>query len=78
MLSTVNEIMLSDLYEAMRSKYGVGRRKVETALATCIKLNLVKRETKRLGKNPMPSLFHSLTARGKKIAVILFELEKAL
>jgi len=71
-------IMLSDLYEEMRSRYGLGRRKVDTALETCIKLGLVKRETKRIGKNPMPSLFHSLTAKGKKIADLSIKLEQAL
>lgn len=71
-------IMLSDIYHEMRVIYALGRRKVDTALETCIKLGLIKRETQRIGRNPMPSLFHSLTAKGKKVAEICIKLEQAL
>lgn len=73
-----NPIMLSDLYEGMRSTYQLGRRMVDTALEVCIRLELVKREIKRIGKNPMPSIFHSLTKKGRKISEIVLDLEKAL
>jgi len=71
-------IMLSELYDQMRSKYGLGRRTVDTALETCARIGLVKRETKRIGKNPMPSIFQALTPKGKKAAEICSELERAL
>jgi len=71
-------IMLSHLYPEMRSRYALGRRTVDTALETCIRLGLVERETKRIGKNPMPSIFHSLTSKGKKIAELCLKLERAL
>lgn len=71
-------IMLSDLYEEMHYRYGLGRRKVDTALETCIKVGLVKREMKRIGKNPMPSIFHSLTNQGIKVAKALDNLLKII
>ncbi len=78
-LNQINkQIMLSNLYEEMHKRYGLGRRAVDTALEVCIKLDLIKREIQRIGKNPMPSIFHSLTAKGKKIAKICLELEQAL
>jgi hypothetical protein len=70
-------MMLSVVYHEMMAIYSLGRRKVDTALTTCIELGLVKRETKRMGRNPMPSLFHSLTPKGKKIATIINQLERA-
>jgi hypothetical protein len=68
-------LMLSDLYYEMRKHYGLGRRAVDTAIKTCLELGLIKREEKRIGKNPMPSLFHSLNGfRGKKVAQKIEEL----
>ena len=71
-------IMLSNLYQTMHEKYGLGRRAVDSAIQTCIQLKLVKRETKRIGKNPMPSIFHELTSKGKKIAELCIQIEKLL
>jgi hypothetical protein len=56
----------------------MGRTSSESAIVICAKLGLVKRETKRIGRNPMASIFHSLTPKGQKIARICLELEKAL
>jgi len=75
---TDKPLILSELYREMHSRYKIGRRAVETAIQTCIELNLVKRETKRIGKNPMPSIFHELTPKGKKIAEICIKLERSL
>lgn len=71
-------IMLSHLYPEMRGRYALGRRTVDTALETCTKMGLVKRETKRIGKNPMPSIFHSLTKEGKECAEVILKLVKAV
>jgi hypothetical protein len=71
-------IMLSDLYYEMRKRYGIGRRTVDTAITTCIKLGLVKRVEKRIGKNPMPSLFHELDGKGKMVARTIRDLEHLL
>lgn len=69
----------TDLYQEMKIKYGLGRRTVETALAVCLKLDLIQLERLKKAKNqPMPSIFHSLTKKGEKAARILVELEKAL
>ena len=82
LLITLNQIdkpiILSDLYEEMRKRYQVGRRTVDTAITTCIRLGLVKREKQRTGMNPMPSLIHILTPKGKQIAQKLVELDKSL
>jgi hypothetical protein len=71
-------IMLSDLYQEMKKRYGIGRRTVDTAITTCLRLGLIKREEKRIGKNPMPSLFHELDGKGKMIAKKVHELEEIL
>ena len=71
-------LILSDLYEEMRKRFGVGRRTVDTAITACIILGLVKREKQRTGMNPMPSLIHVLTPKGKLTAEKLAELEKVL
>jgi len=68
----------TELHEEMKKRYHLGRRVVDSALTVLKKYKLVKRETRRVGSNPMPSLFHSLTPQGKKIASILMELESAL
>jgi predicted DNA-binding transcriptional regulator len=82
LLITLNQIhkpiILTDLYEEMRRRFKVGRRTVDTALTTCIRLGLVKREKQRTGMNPMPSLIHVLTPKGKMIAEKIAELEKSL
>lgn len=78
-LSQIEECPIQiQLHNEMRKRFGLGRKVVDSSLEVCIKLKLVKRETRRVGSNPMPSLFHSLTPQGKKIASILMELESAL
>jgi len=78
-LNDVGRSMIqSELHDEMRKRYHLGRKVVDSSLAVCIKHKLVKRETRRVGSNPMPSLFHTLTPQGKKVASILKELDSAL
>jgi hypothetical protein len=68
-----------DLYDGMKREYGLGRKTVESSLQVCIKTDLVQLERlKTAKKQPMPSIFHSLTKKGEKVAKILVELERAL
>ncbi len=79
MLLEVNRpLILSEVYEEMRNRYGVGRRMVDSAIQTCMNLGLIDRKMQRVGKNPRPSLFHQLTPKGKKIAEICKKLEDHL
>lgn len=72
-----DKLILSDLYTAMR-KEGIGRRQTDTALKVCIDLDLIKREHKRIEGHPMPSIYHTLTSKGSKVAKILEDLGQAL
>lgn len=78
-LNDVGRSMIqTEIHDEMRKRYRLGRKVVDSALQVAIKHKLVKRETRRMGSNPMPSLFHTLTPQGKKIASIIKECESAL
>lgn len=78
-LSEINSpLMLSQLYKVMKRRYGTGRGTVNTAIETCTKLGLIHRERKRIGRNPMPSIFQSLTVKGEEVAEKCRELEKLI
>jgi hypothetical protein len=68
----------SELFNEMKTKYKLGRYTMNTAIETCLKLNLITRETKKVGNNPMPSLFHALTEKGKKIAELALQMESII
>jgi len=71
-------IIQTQIHHEMKKRYHLGRKVVDSALEVAIKYKLVKKQTRKVGSNPMPSLFHTLTPQGKKIASILMELESAL
>jgi DNA-binding MarR family transcriptional regulator len=68
----------SELFDEIRSKYKLGRYTMNTAIETCLKLGLITRESKKLKKNPMPSLFHALTPKGRKIAELALQMDAIL
>ena len=71
-------IATMELYDKAKTMYNIGKYSIKTAENLCIKLGLVKIESMKVGRNPKPSVFHSLTDKGKKVAKIIYELEKAL
>jgi DNA-binding MarR family transcriptional regulator len=75
---TKHPLMHGELTQEMKERYNLGRRTVETAVDVCIALGLVNREKKRVGNNPMPSLFHTLTEKGKKIAELALQMNAVL
>ncbi len=68
----------SELFDEIKTKYKLGRYTMNTAIETCLKLGLITRESKKLRKNPMPSLFHALTEKGKKIAQLALQMDAIL
>jgi len=78
LLQADKPMIVTEIYEEMTRKYGMGRSSSESAIVICAKLGLVKRETKRIGRNPMASIFHSLTPKGRKVAEACMQLEKVL
>jgi hypothetical protein len=78
LLQADKPMIVTEIYDEMIKRFSMGRTSSESAIVICAKLGLVKRETKRIGRNPMASIFHSLTPKGQKIARICLELEKAL
>ncbi|MCL4430681.1 MAG: hypothetical protein M1167_08010 [Chloroflexi bacterium] len=81
-LVTLNQskrpLIHAELTRKLKSDYKLGRSSVESAVDACIELSLIKRELKRAGTNPLPSLFHSLTPKGVKIAELALEIDKVL
>lgn len=73
---TAKPMMLTDLREQMHRQHKIGRHMVDSAIQTCLNLELIERKTEK--RNPMPMLIQSLTPKGKKVAQICAELEKAL
>jgi len=71
-------LIQSELTSEMKKRYNLGKYTVDTAVKTCIELGLINRENKRMGNNPMPSLFHTLTSKGKKIAEKALEMDNVL
>ena len=71
-------LIQSELFNEMKTKYKLGRHAMNTAIETCLKLGLITRETKKVGNNPMPSLFHALTEKGKKIAELALQMDAIL
>jgi len=69
---------VSELYEKMKEFYNVGRGATDTGRRVCMKLGLVEQKAVRIGRNPRPTLLHFLTDKGKRVAKIIAELEKAL
>ncbi|MCJ7635835.1 hypothetical protein MUP77_26020 [Candidatus Bathyarchaeota archaeon] len=69
-------MMLTTLREEMNHQYKIGRHMLDSSIGTCLKLGLVERKIEK--RAPMPMLFQSLTAKGKKAAQICIELEKVL
>ncbi len=68
----------SELFNQMKTKYKLGRYTMNTAIETCLKLHLIIRETKKVANNPMPSQFHALTEKGKKIAELALKMDTIL
>jgi hypothetical protein len=71
-------LIQSELFNEMKTKYQLGRYTMNTAIETCLKLGLITRESKKLRKNPMPSLFHALTEKGKKVAELALQIDAVL
>ncbi len=71
-------LIQSELYNEMKTKYELGRHTMNTAIETCLELGLITRESRKLRKNPMPSLFHALTEKGKKIAELAIQMDNIL
>ncbi len=71
-------LIQSELFNEIKSRYKLGRHTMNTAIETCLKLGLITREQKKFRKNPMPSLFHSLTEKGKKIAELALQMDVIL
>jgi len=78
LLQANKPMIVTEIYDEMTKRFGMGRTSSESAIVICAKLGLIKRETKRIGRNPMASIFHSLTPRGRKVGEICQQLEKAL
>lgn len=78
LLMTNKPMIVTEIYEEMTKRYSMGRTSSESAIVICAKLGLLERETKRIGRNPMASIFHSLTPRGRRVGEICQQLEKAL
>lgn len=68
----------SELFNEIKTKYKLGRYTMNTAIDTCLKLRLITRESKKSAKSPMPSLFHTLTEKGKRVAELALEMDKVL
>ncbi|MFQ6077226.1 MAG: hypothetical protein ACE5Z5_14025, partial [Candidatus Bathyarchaeia archaeon] len=60
-----------DLYSEMKLNYGVGRRATDTGVQACIRMGLIEKNPKRIGKNPTPTLLHELTEKGKNVAELI-------
>jgi len=59
-------------------KLGPGRTSFESSLRICQELGLVKVELERIHPKGQASLMHHLTEKGRRVAEIVAELEKAL
>ncbi len=68
----------SELFNEIKTKYKLGRYTMNTAIEACLKLGLITRESKKSGKSPMPSLFHALTEKGRRVAELALEIDKVL
>jgi hypothetical protein len=75
---TKHPLIHAELTQQMKEHYNLGRRTVETAVEVCITLGLVSREKKRVGNNPMPSLFHALTDKGRRVAELALQIDAIL
>jgi len=65
-------------YDKMKEFYNVGRRATDTGRYACMNLGLVEQKSKRIGRNPRPTLLHFLTEKGECAAKKLLELENIL
>jgi hypothetical protein len=75
---TKQPLIHAELTQQMKERYNLGRRTVETAVEVCIELGLISREKKRVGSNPMPSLFHALTEKGRRVAELALQMDSIL
>jgi hypothetical protein len=75
---TDERINQSDLVVKMKKEFGVGRHTTETAIKVCEELGLLRLDTERVGLNPMPSIFHTVTKKGRAVARLALELSKKL
>lgn len=68
----------SVLVMEMKKTYDVGRCAVENAIKACAELELIAIKKERIGINPMPSFFHTLTPKGHTVAIAAKNLEEAV
>ncbi|MDR2699259.1 MAG: hypothetical protein LBC12_00300 [Nitrososphaerota archaeon] len=67
-----------ELLKEIQTAHKIGQFSIKTATTKGINLGLIEKESRKIGNNPMPSLMHSLTEKGTKIAELLSEINKIL
>lgn len=71
-------LIQTEISSAIYFGYKLGRHTMNTAIKSCEELGLITIEERKVGNNPMPSRFHSLTPKGKKIAELAHQMNLIL